>query len=310
MFSDTLQARLITMKSHNPLTPPLAHEFASVSTSGSAGHRTAWQGLNGSATGLAIARFADQHPGLILVITSDSAESYKLESEISFYRKSQELEVLVFPDWETLVYDPFSPHPDIISERLNTLATLPGLTRGVLIVPVRTLMQRLSPESFLGAHSLVLDKSHTFEIQSWRARFESAGYRHVETVTERGEYASRGSLMDVFPMGANHAYRIDLFDTEIDSLRTFDPETQRTLELVSEIRLLPAHEFPFNKDAIATFRNRWHTCFQVDHRKCPVYQDVSSGFAPVGNRILPAIILRIPFLPLRLPASQCTYRFT
>jgi len=270
------------MKLHNPLLPPQVHDIAPESTSGSRGHRTAWTGLKGSASGLAIARYADQYQGLILVITNDSAESYKLESEIRFYRSSDDLEVLVFPDWETLVYDPFSPHPDIISERLNTLSTLPTLSQGILIVPVRTLMQRLPPESFLGAHSLVLDKSQSFDIKSWRARFESAGYRHVETVTERGEYASRGSLMDVFPMGAKHAYRIDLFDTEIDSLRTFDPETQRTLNLVSQVRLLPAHEFPFNDAAITQFRNRWHSKFEVDQRKCPVYQDVSSGFAPAG----------------------------
>ncbi len=266
------------MNSHNPQNPPQINGLAS----SSAGYRTAWKGLKGSASGLAIARFAEDFQGLVLVVTRDSAESYKLESEIRFYRKDSALEVLIFPDWETLVYDPFSPHPDIISERLNTLSSLPVLTRGVLLVPVLTLMQRLPPQSFLGAHSLILDKSQSFDIQSWRTRFESAGYRHVETVTERGEYASRGSLMDVFPMGANHAYRIDLFDTEIDSLRTFDPETQRTIDVVQEVRLLPAHEFPFNKEAIATFRNRWHSCFEVDHRKCPVYQDVSSGFAPAG----------------------------
>ena len=293
------------MKLHNPLNPPLASNSLSASAFASGGQRTAWRGLTGSAPGLAIARFADQYQGLILVVTSDSAESYRLESEIRFYRTNQELEVLIFPDWETLAYDPFSPHPDIISERLNTLSTLPGLSRGVLIVPVRTLMQRLPPESFLAAHSLILDKSQHFEIQSWKARFESAGYRHVETVTERGEYASRGSLIDVFPMGAKHAYRIDLFDTEIDSLRTFDPDTQRTLELVSEVRLLPAHEFPFNKDAIATFRSRWFTFFQVDHRNCPIYQDVSSGFAPAGiEYYLPLFFESLSSLFDYLPANS------
>ncbi|MBV1905374.1 MAG: transcription-repair coupling factor [Pseudomonadales bacterium] len=261
------------MNLYSPLSPPASKET---------GQRTAWNGLQGSARALAIARYADQYPGLILVVTADSAESFQLESEISFYLRDENLQVLIFPDWETLVYDPFSPHPDIVSERLNTLSILPSLSRGILIVPVRTLMQRLSPQTFLGAHSLILNESQEFDLQAFRLTFERSGYRHVETVTERGEYASRGSLIDIYPMGAESAYRVDLFDTEIDSLRTFDPETQRTIEKVSEIRLLPAHEFPFNPEAISTFRTRWHDYFDVDHRQCPVYQDVSSGFVPAG----------------------------
>ncbi|HEY3698021.1 MAG TPA: CarD family transcriptional regulator, partial [Spongiibacteraceae bacterium] len=245
-----------------------------------AGDRRQWGRLLGSAASLAIANTARNLSQPLLWITRDTASARQIEQELRFF--AADLDVLHLPDWETLPYDSFSPHQDIISERLTTLYRLPDFKRGVLVVPIMTLMHRLPPPAYLQGNSLMLDKGATLDIEQLRQRLATAGYRAVTTVYEHGEFAQRGSLLDIFPMGSELPFRIDLLADEIDSLRTFDTETQRTLDQVDRIRLLPGREFPLTPEAIKAFRERWHEQFDVDHRRCPVYQDVSQGIAPAG----------------------------
>ena len=247
-----------------------------------AGNRQRWGGLSGSGVALVIGEAAGAERGVSLAITADSASALRLEQELRFYSDDSALTVLHFPDWETLPYDAFSPHHDIISERLHTLYQLGHAQRAVLVVPVTTLMQRLPPVSYVSGNSLVLDCGQRCDIDALSRQLDAAGYRHVETVFEHGEFAVRGAIIDIFPMGSELPYRIDLFDDEIDTLRTFDPDNQRTLEKVEAIRLLPAKEVPLDKPGIAKFRERWHDSFDVDHRRCPVYRDVSAGISPAG----------------------------
>lgn len=245
-----------------------------------AGDRQHWGSLFGSASSLAVAQAASNQPQLTVLITNDTASALSYEQSLTFYGDG--LEILHFPDWETLPYDNFSPHQDIISERLTTLHRLGKLQHGLLVVPVSTLMHRLLPRQYLDAHSLVIKVGQQFNIDAMRLRLESNGYRCVNTVFEHGEFALRGSIMDIFPMGSALPYRIDLMDDEVDSLRTFDPENQRTVEKVDGISLLPGKEFPLDTAGIKRFRNQWHEQFDVDHRQCPIYQDVSDGIAPAG----------------------------
>ena len=247
-----------------------------------AGDDIGWQGLEGSAVGLAVTEAARHHSGLTVVITDDPDATYRMRCEVEFFGADTKLPVLTLPDWETLAYDAFSPHQDIVSERLLTLYRLPRLASGVLIVPVGTLLQRLAPQQFLDAHSLVIQRGDRFDVDAYRSRFEQAGYTCVETVRERGEFAVRGSLVDIFPMGATDPFRIDLFDDEVDTLRLFEADSQRTVEQVSHIELLPAKEFPMSAAAIARFRDNWHANFDVDVRRCPIYQDISQGISPSG----------------------------
>ncbi len=256
----------------NPEAPPLPER---------SGDRMGWSGLVDGAASLAIAKAAEYHDGLIVAVAANPSAAYRLCRELEFF-SSGALDVVTLPDWETLAYDAFSPHQDIVSDRLRTLHRLPTLTRGVLVVPIRTLLQRLAPPSFLAAHSLVLSVGARFDAHGYRRHLEQAGYRCVETVSERGEFAVRGSLVDVYPMGAPSPYRIDLFDDDVASLRTFDSDSQRTIDQINSVEILPAKEFPLTPDAIARFRNRWHELFDVDVRRCPIYQDVSQGMAPSG----------------------------
>ncbi|SIS76453.1 transcription-repair coupling factor [Neptunomonas antarctica] len=235
-----------------------------------------------SAAGLLIAQAALKHQQLTLVITRNSDTASLLENEIHFYSAAQNLQILPFPDWETLPYDSFSPHQDITSTRVSTLKQLSQLKHGVVIVPISTLMHRIAPASFLHAHSLLLNTGQSLNIDKLRQQLTDSGYRAVETVHEHGEYAVRGSIIDLFPMGSDTPYRIDLFDDEIDSLRTFDPESQRSIDKIEQIRLLPAREVPLTDQAITRFKQKWRENFDVDHRRCPTYQDVSNGFAPPG----------------------------
>ncbi|MCR8921919.1 transcription-repair coupling factor [Dasania sp. GY-MA-18] len=244
------------------------------------GDRLRWGNLAGSASSLAVVNAAQQSGSLTVLITNDTASAFQLEQELRFYRDG--LEVLHLPDWETLPYDTFSPHEDIISERLTTLHKLKNMHKGLLIIPISTLMHRLLPQSYLDAHTLQIQLGQTFDIAAMRNKFEASGYRCVDTVYEHGEFALRGAIMDIYPMGSKLPYRIDLLGDEIDTLRTFDPETQRTVKQVKEINLLPGKEFPLDKDGIANFRNNWHQAFDVDHSRCPIYQDISQGIAPAG----------------------------
>ena len=239
-----------------------------------------WGNLPGAALSLAIAEAASNAKRFTLLLTADSQSAERLQEELAFF--APQLAVLHFPDWETLPYDIFSPHQDIVSQRIAALYQLPELSHGVLVVPITTALHRLAPKRFLLGSSLVLDVGQKLDVEQMRLRLEAAGYRCVDTVYEHGEFAVRGALIDLFPMGSPLPYRIDLFDDEIETLRTFDPENQRSIDKVESIRLLPAREFPLKKEAVTGFRARFRERFDVDFRRCPIYQDLSTGINPAG----------------------------
>ncbi|MDX1756627.1 MAG: transcription-repair coupling factor [Marinobacter sp.] len=251
-----------------------------------------WTGLSGSRSALAICESARAHRGLTLVITRTTDEALELEQGIRFFLGlgfeeqpapgPDGLELLALPDWETLPYDQFSPHQDITSRRIRTLHRLPATRHGILVVPARTLMHRLAPVNYLQGNTLLLELGQTLDIHSWRQSLEAAGYRHTENVYEHGDYAVRGAILDIYPMGATLPYRIDLFDNEIETLRTFDPETQRSIDRIDRVELLPANEFPWHKEARSGFRNRWFEQFPHSDKDAPIYQDITQGITPPG----------------------------
>jgi transcription-repair coupling factor (superfamily II helicase) len=244
------------------------------------GKRTAVGPLVGAAESAAISELAKTTP-LILVITATTAAAHNLASELPFFL-NDDREILLVPDWETLPYDNFSPHEDIVSDRLKALSLLPTLESGVVIVSVTTLMHRLAPRHFIDAGVLSLKTGETLNAEQFVRNLTRNGYRSVDTVFEHGEFATRGSLLDVFPMGSDEPLRIDLFDGEIESLRSFDPETQRTAQRLERIDLLPAREFPLHTDAIERFKIDWYRSFDGDPERCSVFNEVSQGRAPQG----------------------------
>ncbi|HKH20145.1 MAG TPA: transcription-repair coupling factor, partial [Gammaproteobacteria bacterium] len=250
-----------------PLVPTVKHR------------RVNWGQLYGASRGLAIAAAQARHQGLSVVLTPDVHTATYLEQELRFFGSA---EVLAFPDWETLPYDVFSPYEDIVSQRLQTLYRLPSLTDGVLIVPVVTLMQRLAPRSFLDQHSLMLKQGERLDRESLRVRLEAAGYSYISQVMTHGEYAIRGSIIDLYPMGSRMPYRIDLFDDEIESIRSFDPAQQTSVATVEHIRMLPAHEFPTDETAIKRFRQNFRIAFEGDPNSSLIYREVSGGRMPAG----------------------------
>ncbi|GMG88171.1 transcription-repair coupling factor [Biformimicrobium ophioploci] len=262
------------MTKYSPFTPP---EFRQDND------RQFWCQLQGAAAPLAIYNRARSEDRPVLVIAADSTEAARLEQELRFFADENDaIPVLLFPDWEILPYDSFSPHQDIISERLSILYRLPRMGRGIVVVPLTTLMHRLPPVSYVGGNSLMVSQGDSFNPIETRKLLEQAGYICVDTVYEHGEFAVRGALMDIYPMGSKLPYRIDLFDDEVDSLRTFDPETQRTIETVDQINLLPAREFPLNKVGIDRFLDNWHSVFEGDPSIVPLYTDIQDGIAPAG----------------------------
>jgi len=241
-----------------------------------------WGHCVGGAAGFAIARAVDSATAPLLVVTADVQAAARLAEEIRFFLDDPTLEVLGFPDWETLPYDVFSPLPELVSQRLLTLHRLRGLRRGIIVVPVGTLMQRLLPAEFLDAHSLLLRLGEPLDLDAFRRRLESAGYQCVSQVMTHGEFAVRGSLIDLYPMGSDRPYRIDLFDREIDSIRVFDPETQRTQEKIEHVSMLPAREFPLDEAGIARFRKAYRERIEGDPQRSLIYRGVSEGQPPGG----------------------------
>lgn len=231
----------------------------------------------GSATALALAQVALSAP--LLVITPNTASAQRLEQDLAFYSN---VPVLPFPDWETLPYDSFSPHQDIISSRLRTLRLLQDGVRGIVLVPINTLMQRLPPVSYIAGRVMTLKAGAKLNRETFRESLSRAGYRAVETVYEPGEYAMRGAIIDLFAMGMDEPIRIDLFDDEIDTLRHFDPGNQRSTNKVDVIELLPAHEYSLSRSAIACFREQFETLFDVDPRQCPLYNDALKAIPSPG----------------------------
>ena len=262
----------------------ILNSFTSLPLPTKPGMRQNFGSVQGSSASLVLANIAQQAPGLIVVGLSDPAYVPQLERELLFFLDEQrnEIPVLSFPDWETLPYDLFSPHKDIVSARLKTLCQLPLLKKGILLVPIITLMHRISPKEYGLQNTLWIKKGQSFHLSEMRERLTEAGYRAVPEVMQHGEFAVRGSIMDLFPMGSDKPYRIDLFDNEIYSIRVFDHESQRSLETVQEVQLLPAYEFPLNAEGIVQFRTDFRDEFEGDPTQCSLYQDVSAGHVSPG----------------------------
>jgi transcription-repair coupling factor (superfamily II helicase) len=262
-----------------------------------------WQGLTGCGDALAIADAIRRHNRLFLVVTQDNQTALRLEHELAFFLDGEQA-ILHFPDWETLPYDVFSPLPEIISDRLKTLAVLPQMQRGALVVSVTSLMHRLAPREHVLANSFAVKVGDDFNLELNRLKLESVGYQCVSQVYQHGEFAVRGSIVDLFPMGSKAPFRIELFDEEIESIRTFDPESQRSLELCQEIQLFPAREFPFTDDSIKHFRQSFRDAFPEDSPKNVLYNDVSKGIIPGGiEYYLPLFVERMASLFDYLPPS-------
>ena len=260
--------------------------------------RRYWAVPHGSAWALEVAEAARAHDGLLVVVARDTRSADNLEGELAVF--AGELPVLHFPDWETLPYDVFSPHPEVVSQRIATLYRLPSIKRGVLVVPVATLMQRIAPRTHITGSGLVLRKGQKLDIGAEQRRLEAAGYRNVPQVGEPGDFAVRGALIDIFAMGANEPYRVELFDDEVESIRTFDTETQRSQQQVDSVDLLPAREFPVTEDAAKNFRANLRERFPIDIRRCPLYQDMKEGVTPGGIEY---------YLPLFFPATETLFDY-
>ncbi|HJU27119.1 MAG TPA: DEAD/DEAH box helicase, partial [Rhodanobacteraceae bacterium] len=245
-----------------------------------ANRRKTWNTPAGSSLALLLCETARVHEGVVVAVARDTHAARALEDELSVF--AGDLPVLHFPDWETLPYDLFGPHPDIVSQRIATLYRLPNVRRGVLVVPVATLMQRLAPRSHVAGSGLSIARGQKFDLAGEQRRLEACGYRNVPQVNEPGDFAVRGALIDIFPMGTREPYRVELFDEEIDSIRSFDPETQRSLQQVDAVELLPAREFPLTDEATKAFRERLRERFPIDVRRCPLYQDMKAGVTPAG----------------------------
>ncbi len=251
------------------------------------GKRYALPRPTGSADALLLAQLGLREKGagkLTAIVTADAADAQRLIDEIAFFAPA--LRCALFPDWETLPYDTFSPHQDLISERLATLWRISQHDKqtgaDVVIVPATTALYRLAPPAFLAGYTFHFKVKQKLDEVKFKSQLTLAGYSHVTQVVSPGEYAVRGSLIDLFPMGSAVPYRVDLFDDEIDSIRTFDPDSQRSLYPVPEVRLLPGREFPMDDAARARFRNRWRELLEGDPTKSRIYKDMGNGVATAG----------------------------
>jgi transcription-repair coupling factor (superfamily II helicase) len=269
-----------------------------------AGRPVRWGQLYGAAPALAIATAAARHDGPVIVLAGSPRQADQLAAEIGFFGGA-ELEVWLLPDAETLPWDMFSPHPDITSRRLATLARLPSLARGVVVAATQSLLQRLPPPAWTATQGLSVERGQRLDPTQLRRQLQDAGYLSVPQVSEHGEFAWRGSLLDLYPMGSELPYRIDLFDDTVDSIRRFDPATQRSLDQLDRIRLLPGREYPFSEEAIRSFRARFRERFPGDPSRVGVYRDIGEGIASGGlEYYLPLFFERLASLPEYLPRNS------
>ncbi|WP_446808441.1 transcription-repair coupling factor [Methylomonas sp. 2BW1-5-20] len=262
-----------------------------------------WSGLSGCGDSLTLAQAITQEKRLLVIVTPDTQTALRLEHELAFFLDNS-LPILHFPDWETLAYDVFSPLPEIISERLRTLALLPDTKRGALILSVATLMHRLAPREHILAHSFAIEVGGTLSLEVTRAKLEAVGYQCVSQVYLHGEFAVRGSILDLFPMGSKQPYRIELFDDDVESIRSFDPDTQMSQDKMQKVELFPAREFPFTDEAIKRFRQAFREQFPDASPKNNLYLDVSKQIAPAGiEYYLPLFVERTESLFAYLPKT-------
>ena len=247
------------------------------------GHKALARSLVGSADSLGIAQLAADAASsgrLLAIACADALSVQRLSDEIAWFAPG--LRIAVLPDWETLPYDHFSPHQDLVSERLSTLYRVSRGECDVVLAAATTTLYRLAPPSYLAAFTFFLTQGETLDVDALRDQLALAGYQHVTQVVSPGEFSIRGGLIDLYPMGSPLPYRIDLFDQEIESVRTFDVDSQRTVYPVQKVRLLPAREFPTDDAARARFRGRFREAFEGDPSKSPLYKDVSNGITPAG----------------------------
>ncbi|MGE0012805.1 MAG: transcription-repair coupling factor [Azoarcus sp.] len=257
--------------------------------------------LSGSADALAIAQLAGRGR-MIAVITANPIDAKRLQDEITWLAPGLRLHLL--PDWETLPYDSFSPHQDLISERLSTLYAITRSEADVVLVPASTALYRMAPPAFLAAYTFFLKQGEQLDVEQLRMQMAVAGYAHVTQVVSPGEFSVRGGLVDLYPMGSPLPYRIDLFDNEVESIKTFDPDTQRTVYPVKEIRLLPAREFPLDDKGRSRFRGQFREIFEGDPTRATIYKDVTNGIAPAGiEYFLPLFFEDVATLFDYLPAD-------
>ncbi len=262
-----------------------------------------WGRLIGASTALLVAELARKIDRPVVILAEDPRHADQLEAEIAFFA-GPVLPVQHFVEWETLPWDSFSPHQDIISQRLSVLSALPAMTKGVVIAAATALQQRLPPLDYVAARSLTLESGQTLPREDFTEALTASGYLRVPQVSEHGEFAVRGSLIDVFPMGADAPARIDFFDDDIESLRFFSPETQLSGSRVDRIDVLPAREVPLDDDAVRTFRDRYRERFEGQPGKSRVYRDVSDGIAHGGiEYYLPLFFDETATLADYLPAN-------
>jgi len=244
---------------------------------------TNWSRLYGSSFALAIVEAAKQFDqGPVVIIVEDIAHADSLTNEIKFYASSS-INIFHLPDWETLPYDVFSPHQDIVSERLKTLYQLQNIQSGdILLLPVTTLLQKLTPRKYISESVLIFKPGEKLDTHVFRTDLESAGYMYVSQVMEHGEFTVRGSIIDIFPTGSSTPFRIDLFDDEIESIRNFDPGNQRSDKKIDAIELLPAREFPTDEEGIKLFRENYRQQIIGDPLQSIIYSSISDGLIPTG----------------------------
>ncbi|ADZ91824.1 transcription-repair coupling factor [Marinomonas mediterranea] len=263
------------------------------------GYKNTFQGIPSTLHAVQLLELSKTNSCPILFIANTVSELNDLEDALSFLIKN-ETEVLRFSEWETLPYDAFSPHQDIISQRLETLANLRDTKSSIILTTINAAMTRLCPASHIDSQRFHVKTDQSVSTETLANRLTNGGYLNVDTVREHGEFSIRGALMDVFPMGADAPIRIDWFDTEIDSIRYFDPETQRSTEKVKEVKILPAKEFPTTQNGIQFFRQRFRERFDVDPLSSPIYQDISSGLMPGGIEY---------YLPLFFEETDCLFDY-
>ena len=248
-----------------------------------AGQRFTFSGLIGSADAALIAQSALRYRGnfsVMVVFCAHAQDAQRLLEEIPAF--APQLKTRLLPDWEILPYDHFSPHQDLVSERLATLYELLNGSCDIVLVPVTTALQRLGPPGFLSGHTFFFRQGDKLNEAALKLQLQQAGYDPVSAVMRPGEYSIRGGLIDLFPMGSSLPYRLDLFGDEIEQIRAFDPDTQRSLYPVKEVRLLPGHEFPFDDNSRTAFRSRWREVFEGDPTRCSIYKDANLGIPSAG----------------------------
>ncbi len=232
---------------------------------------------------LTLKNIAVRHKGTMLIVTHDTPAALNLEAELNYLLSDSKHSVALFPDRETLPYDNFSPHQDLVAQRLETLHHLTEKRNKVIIVPVSTLLVKLPPQKFITDNVLILNKGDDYDLASVRGQLIDTGYHAVEQVYEHGEFAVRGSIIDIYPTGSEKPLRIELFDDEVESIRYFNPETQRSEAEIESVRMLPAKEFPTDDSAIETFRGNYRNRFEkASGAAGSIYQQVSKKVMPAG----------------------------